>query len=231
MEEESPESLSLKAKDAEDQSLEDLTEDSIEELLTDLVATLKEMEEETKQQKSEEEEKNLREFALKSMTGTDKDVIEFTLNETERQSVELQNTVKEQRFVVASNESAHIGTHTHFPGSSTNEDTNHSESIPTYQDDHNNNKVVSVPKATTVYNQVASIDPLMYSNTQQTVKYTNHKEASNNNHKEHDEFSMSSISDGDMSDHTKSYTPKTKRKSEVSGPDQFYILASNISHY
>lgn len=202
-------------------NIEYLPEESIEEILHDLEETLLEMENEeavAKQKTMEEEEKNLRECALKSMlTGVDKnneDLIEFSLNEIERQTVDSQCSTKDPLFPVTDESTRNDGK---FPSFSVRRDAHvfpiHISSIPKdsldQKTDINNNQGGQFQKAVTVYNKVASISPIFFSaiSNQQVKKPQNRREEK--------ELSYSSISDKDISDRESICKPKRKKLKSI----------------
>ncbi|KAL5290403.1 hypothetical protein ACFFRR_010016 [Megaselia abdita] len=211
-----------------EENYSNLDESSIDDILQDLEQTLKEMEEaEEAQLKSmdEVEEKNLRECALKSMSTIGEkpeDLIEFKLNDVERQSVEESQSI--QLFPVASEKTQNV---TKFPGFSTKEDTGHPQHIYNQnfaknRTDINNNAGVYIEtpsKAETVYNKVVSMYPISFPSTNANIKQIGSMNpiclSTRNNinqnteivkatvpetHRNDREFSMSSISENDISE-------------------------------
>lgn len=177
-------------------NLAELPDDSIEEILLDLEKTLREIDHENQAQKEsidDAEEQNLRECALKTMSSivdkNNEDLIECSLNEAERQSVESQCPAKmTQRFPVVST-SNDAGS---FPSTSSIKDAINKIAVP-------GNMIPA-----TVYNRVASINP-MFSQQPATSRVTLPN-------LQDDQFSMSSISDNELTPQT----PKMMKVKKVS---------------
>lgn len=129
-------------------NLNDLSEPEINALLMKLEATLKDMEENETQHNSrdseivdDDEEQTLRDIALKSTNEkATEDLIEFTLNEIERESVERQSSSGVNRFPVTTKEDEG---NIKFPAISSNADAS-------MEIDINNNPTSKISKDSTV---------------------------------------------------------------------------------
>lgn len=131
------------AQNQEPVNLDDLPESTISTMLEELESTLRELEDQELQVQDsgnrvidDVEEQELREFALNSMSAVEKDnedLIEFTLNEIERQSVESPEDF-EQKFPITLENKPDEN---RFPTTSSNLDA----SANIFEDKNNNSKI------------------------------------------------------------------------------------------